>query len=59
MNAEHWLYLATTEIRFPPDQKAVRRELESHLSAAAELAKHCDLSCEQLHKMLRILSEEE
>ncbi len=31
MNAEHWLYLATTEIRFPPDQKAVRRELESHL----------------------------
>ena len=35
------------------------RELESHLSAAAELAKHCDLSCEQLHKMLRILSEEE
>lgn len=31
MNAEHWLYLATTEIRFPPDREAVRRELESHL----------------------------
>ena len=35
------------------------KELENHLTAAAELAKHCDLSCEQLHKMLRILSEEE
>ena len=35
------------------------RELESHLSAAVELAKRCDLSHEQLHEMLRILSEEE
>ncbi len=35
------------------------RELEGHLSAAAELAKRCDLSSQQLHEMLRILSEEE
>lgn len=35
------------------------RELESHLSAAVELAKRCDLPHEQLHEMLRILSEEE
>ena len=31
MNVEHWLSVATAEIRFPPDQKAVRRELEGHL----------------------------
>lgn len=35
------------------------RELEDHLSAAVELAKRCDLSPQQLHEMLRILSEEE
>ena len=35
------------------------KELESHLAAAAELAKGCGVSREELHEMLRILQEEE
>ena len=35
------------------------KELEEHLSAAAELAKSCGVSREELHEMLRILLEEE
>ena len=35
------------------------RELEEHLSAAAELAKSCGVSVEQLFDMLHILLEEE
>ena len=35
------------------------KELESHLAAAAELAKGCGISREELHEMLRILQEEE
>ena len=35
------------------------KELEAHLSAAAELAKSCCVSREELHEMLRILLEEE
>ena len=34
-------------------------ELEAHLAAAAELAKSCGVSREELHEMLRILLEEE
>ena len=45
MNVEHWLSVATAEIRFPPDQKAVRRELEGHLEdkKAAYLEQGCTL----------------
>lgn len=32
MFAEHWLYLATAEIRFPPDREAVRQELRDHIA---------------------------
>lgn len=35
------------------------RELEEHLTAAAELAKSCGVSVEQLFDMLHILLEEE
>lgn len=35
------------------------KDLEAHLAAAAELAKSCNVSQEELHEMLRILSEEE
>lgn len=35
------------------------KELEDHLSAALELSKSCGVSLEELHEMLRILSEEE
>ncbi|WP_295583127.1 GntR family transcriptional regulator [uncultured Oscillibacter sp.] len=35
------------------------RELEEHLSAAAELAASCGLTQEELYDMLRILLEEE
>ena len=35
------------------------KELESHLAAAAGLAKGCGVSREELHEMLRILQEEE
>ncbi len=35
------------------------KELESHLSAAAALAKGCGLSTEELFAMLRVLLEEE
>lgn len=36
-----------------------QRELEDHLRAAAALARTCGVSQEELHEMLRILSEEE
>lgn len=32
MYAEHWLYLATLDIRFPPDREAVRQELRDHIA---------------------------
>ena len=35
------------------------KELEAHLSAAAELSAACGVSSAELHEMLRILSEEE
>ena len=35
------------------------KELEDHLSAAAELAKSCGLSREELTEMLRIFMEEQ
>ena len=35
------------------------KDLEAHLAAAAELAKSCGVSREELHEMLRILLEEE
>ena len=35
------------------------KDLEGHLAAAVELAKGCKVSREELHEMLRILSEEE
>ncbi len=35
------------------------RELESHLTAAVELADSCSVSPAELHEMLRILLEEE
>ena len=35
------------------------KELEDHLSAAAELSKSCGVSREELQEMLRILLEEE
>lgn len=35
------------------------KDLEGHLTAAVELAKSCRVSREELHEMLRILSEEE
>ena len=35
------------------------KELESHLTAAAELAKSCGVSLEEVCDMLRMLSEEE
>ena len=35
------------------------KDLEGHLAAAVELAKSCKVSREELHEMLRILSEEE
>ena len=36
-----------------------QRELEDHLRAAAALARTCGISHEELHEMLRILTEEE
>lgn len=35
------------------------RDLEAHLTSAVELARTCGVSREELHEMLRILSEEE
>ena len=35
------------------------KDLDAHLAAAAELAKSCGVSREELHEMLRILLEEE
>ena len=35
------------------------KDLEGHLTAAVELAKSCNISHQELHEMLRILSEEE
>ena len=35
------------------------KELEDHLSAALELAGSCGVSLEEVHEMIRILSEEE
>lgn len=35
------------------------KDLESHLASAVDLARTCGVSREELHKMLRILSEEE
>ena len=35
------------------------KDLEDHLSAALELSRSCGVSLDELHEMLRILSEEE
>ena len=35
------------------------KDLEGHLTAAVELAQSCNISHQELHEMLRILSEEE
>ena len=35
------------------------KDLEGHLTAAVELAKSCNISHQELHEMLRILSEED
>lgn len=35
------------------------KDLENHLASAVELARTCGVSREELHEMLRILSEEE
>ena len=42
-----------------PSIRALAKELEDHLSAAAELAKSCGLSREELTEMLRIFMEEQ
>lgn len=36
MNADYWLDTATSKIRFTPDRKAVRRELQDHLEDRME-----------------------
>ena len=44
MNANYWLDTATGKIRFPPDRKAVRRELQDHLEDRMEAGKAKGLS---------------
>lgn len=44
MNAEYWLDTATGKIRFAPDRKAVRRELQDHLEDRMEAGKAKGLS---------------
>ena len=44
MNAEYWLDLATEKIRFLPDRKAVRQELQDHLEDRMEAGKAKGLS---------------
>ena len=44
MNAEYWLDTATGKIRFLPDQKAVRRELQDHLEDRMEAGRARGLS---------------
>lgn len=44
MNAEYWLDTATGKIRFPPDRKAVRRELQDHLEDRMEAGRARGLS---------------
>lgn len=44
MNAEYWLDTATEKIRFRPDRKAVRRELQDHLEDRMEAGKAQGLS---------------
>ena len=44
MNADYWLDTATSKIRFTPDRKAVRRELQDHLEDRMEAGKARGLS---------------
>ena len=44
MNANYWLDTATGKIRFPPDRKAVRRELQDHLEDRMEAGRARGLS---------------
>ena len=44
MNANYWLDTATGKIRFPPDRKAVRRELQDHLEDRMEAGRAKGLS---------------
>ena len=44
MNANYWLDTATGKIRFAPDRKAVRRELQDHLEDRMEAGKAKGLS---------------
>ena len=44
MNTEYWLDLATEKIRFLPDRKAVRQELQDHLEDRMEAGKAKGLS---------------
>ena len=44
MNADYWLDTATSKIRFAPDRKAVRRELQDHLEDRMEAGKAQGLS---------------
>lgn len=44
MNADYWLDTATSKIRFTPDRKAVRRELQDHLEDRMEVGKAQALS---------------
>ncbi len=44
MNADYWLDTATSKIRFSPDRKAVRRELQDHLEDRMEAGKAQGLS---------------
>ena len=44
MNAEYWLDTATGKIRFAPDRKAVRQELQDHLEDRMEAGKAKGLS---------------
>ena len=44
MNANYWLDTATSKIRFTPDRKTVRRELQDHLEDRMEAGKAKGLS---------------
>src|SRR5699024_4732916 len=44
MNANYWLDTATGKIRFTPDRKAVRRELQDHLEDRMEAGRAKGLS---------------
>lgn len=44
MNANYWLDTATSKIRFTPDRKTVRRELQDHLEDRMEAGKARGLS---------------